>query len=88
MNSQRNYAHEVLTDVMHNQVPALVTAQRARDQAEYLREENAKLRAALAGLFEHCSMIHKHWGAGNNSIQADNAVNVARAALAQSGGQS
>ena len=43
MNMQRDYAHEVVTDVMHNQVPNLVTAQRAREQAERLREINADL---------------------------------------------
>lgn len=36
---------------------------------------------ALQGLFEHCSMIHKHWGEGCNQKEADEAIKSARAAL-------
>lgn len=38
----RNYAHEVVTDVMHSALPNLVTAQRARDQAEEFHDEIAR----------------------------------------------
>jgi uncharacterized small protein (DUF1192 family) len=55
MNTERNYAHEVVTDVMHSQLPNLVTAQRARDQVEYLQEEIARLRAELTDLSDHIS---------------------------------
>ena len=48
----RNYAHEVVTDVMHNTLPNLSVAQRARDQVEQLKEDNAKLVAALRECIE------------------------------------
>jgi hypothetical protein len=40
------------------------------------------LRDALAAILEHCSLVHKHWGAGCNQRQADAAEAAARAALA------
>lgn len=51
--------------------------------------EVGRLRGALEGLFEHCVMMRKHWGDSNNSRAAANAIEQARAALAntsQSGG--
>lgn len=50
MNTERTYAHEVVTDVMHNEVPNLATAQRARDQVELLREQRDELAEALREL--------------------------------------
>ena len=54
------------------------------------REANARLiaeapmmKAALAGLFEHCVMIHKHWGDGDNTKEANKAIEKAKAALAK-----
>ncbi len=41
---------------------------------------------ALEQLFEHCSMIHKHWGDGCNQKQADAAIKAGRAAIAKAGG--
>ena len=65
MNTQRNYAHEVVTAVMHNVVPNLSVAQRACDQAEYLREINAELLAALGDLlnpmYEQACRDGQHW---------------------------
>ena len=81
VNTQRNYAHEVVTDVMHNAVPNLITAQRARDQAEYLRELNAELVAALQDIVRE----------PQGKTVADNAkvlsavIRIARAALAKAG---
>lgn len=43
----------------------------------------ANLVAALQGVFEHCAMIHKHWGDGDNSKAAGDAQKAARAALAK-----
>jgi hypothetical protein len=39
--------------------------------------------AALQGLFEHCAMIHKHWGDGCNREQADAAIKAAQEAIHQ-----
>ena len=41
------------------------------------------LLAALQGLFEHCAMIHKHGGDGDNQKQANAAEAAARAAIAK-----
>jgi hypothetical protein len=46
-----------------------------------------ELLAALAGLFEHCAMIHKHWGDGDNQQQADAAIDAALAAIAKAEGR-
>lgn len=37
---------------------------------------------ALQGLFEHCAMVHKHWGDGDNTKEANAAIDAGRAALA------
>ena len=39
------------------------------------------LLAALEGLFEHCSMIHKHWGEGGNQKEADATIKAGREAI-------
>lgn len=65
MNLTRQYAHEVVTDVMHNRVPNLLTAQRARDQNEVLREINIELISALrvfTGLVEDDVILTKNEG--------------------------
>lgn len=46
------------------------------------------LLTALNGLFEHCAMVHKHWGDGNNQKEADAAIAAARAAIAAATGES
>jgi len=46
--------------------------------------ERDKLREALEGLFEHCSMIHSRWGENGNAHEANVAIARARAALAKS----
>ena len=46
------------------------------------------LLAALESLFEHCAMVHKQWGDGDNTRQADAAINAARAAIAKATGGS
>lgn len=45
------------------------------------------LLAALEGLFEHCAMIHKHWGNGSNAQEADAAQQYARAAISRAKGE-
>ena len=42
-----------------------------------------EMREALAGLFEHCAMVHKHWGDGSNVKEADQAIKTASALLAR-----
>ena len=42
---------------------------------------------ALNGLFEHCAMVHKHWGDGNNQKEANAAIEAARAAIAAATGE-
>jgi hypothetical protein len=41
---------------------------------------------ALKGLFEHCSMIHKHWGEGSNATEAREAIAFAEATILKAGG--
>jgi len=45
------------------------------------------LAASLESLFEHCAMIHKHWGDSDNSKQADRAIKAARAAITTARGE-
>jgi hypothetical protein len=46
-----------------------------------------QLLEALEGLFEHCEMVHKHWGEGCNQREADTAIAKARAAIAKATGK-
>ncbi len=41
-----------------------------------------KLAERMKGLFEHCAMVHKHWGDGCNQAEADAAIKAAQAELA------
>jgi len=41
------------------------------------------LLGALKSLFEHCSMIHTHWGDGDNTKEADAAIKAGRQAIAE-----
>jgi len=43
--------------------------------------------AALRALYEHCAMIHKSWGDGDNSKQANAAKKAGLAAIAQAEGK-
>ena len=51
-----------------------------------VRDAAPEMLAALEGLFEHCAMIHKHWGEGSNQREADQAQERARAAIAKAKG--
>jgi hypothetical protein len=42
-----------------------------------------ELLDALKALFDNCQMIHKHWGDGDNTKEADAAIASARAAIAK-----
>jgi hypothetical protein len=46
---------------------------------DLLVAENQAMREALQGLFEHCAMIHKHWGEGSNLKEANEAIAKAEA---------
>lgn len=43
----------------------------------------SELLAALKSLFEHCSMIHKHWGEDCNQKEAEDARKAGLAAIAK-----
>jgi hypothetical protein len=71
-------------------VEQIASVNRSNDE----REANARLIAsapelleALKGLFEHCAMVHKHWGAGSNASEAQAAQDFARAAIAKAEGK-
>jgi hypothetical protein len=62
----------------------------SRDNGAAIAKANAVLIAqapamleALELLFEHCVMIHKHWGEGCNQKEADAAIKNAQAILAK-----
>jgi hypothetical protein len=42
---------------------------------------------ALTALYEHCAMVHKHWGEGCNQKQADAAIAAGLAAIAKAEGR-
>ena len=42
---------------------------------------------ALKSLFEHCAMVHKHWGENSNQKEADAAIAAARAVIAKTTAQ-
>jgi hypothetical protein len=52
--------------------------------AEIVRRHNAyeELVEVIEGLFRECEMVHRHWGEGCNSKQADEAKAQAKAVLA------
>ena len=57
---------------------------RATECLGMLNEAQARavdLEAALRGLLEHCAMVHKNWGDGDNRAQADAAEKAARALI-------
>ena len=43
---------------------------------------HAQLLDALNGLFEHCAMVHKCWGDGDNTKEAAAAIKAGEAAIA------
>lgn len=45
------------------------------------------LLEALRALFQHCAMVHKHWGDNNNVQEADKAIAQAHAAIAKAAGE-
>ena len=44
-----------------------------------------ELLDALRDILEHCALVHKHWGEGDNTKEADAAESKARALLAELG---
>jgi hypothetical protein len=61
---------------------------------QYILSTNARLLAAapelltsLKGLFEHCAMVHKHWGTNCNAKEAAQAIARAEAAIAKAEGR-
>ena len=62
---------------------ALVPAGPTREANARLIAKAPEMRAALADLYEHCAMVHKYWGEGNNREAADAAITRGRALLAE-----
>jgi hypothetical protein len=46
-----------------------------------------ELLDALKGLYEHCTLIHKHWGEGDNTKQANAAIIAGYDAIANAEGR-
>jgi hypothetical protein len=69
-----------ITDMVREQSGDYIKA------VEAMEESHADLLAALQGLFEHCVMVHKHWGDGCNRKQAKAAEDFALAAIAKAQG--
>ena len=44
------------------------------------------LLATMRQLFEHCAMVHKHWGSADNTKEANAAIEAAKAAIAKAKG--
>lgn len=81
-------ALQALIDHASETYPHLESERGQQDLAA-AREALAKyesLVGALEGLFEHCAMVHKHWGEGSNATAADTAISEAREALARAKG--
>jgi len=64
------------------------------DPIDYNADANARLIAAapemleaLEGIFEHCSLVHKHWGEGCNQREANAAIKAASVAIAKAKGE-
>lgn len=45
-----------------------------------------RMLEALESLYEHCAMIHKHWGDNSNAKEADAAIKAGKALLAEAKG--
>lgn len=92
MNTQRNYANEVLADTIAGVVPNQSVAERACAQADELREVNADLVAALQGIFAQTAKHSRQWGQAESARQFASDPDTAkvfieaRAALARAGG--
>ncbi len=53
------------------------------EELDKIIEDRRALLAALKGLFEHCCMVHRHWGEGSNLKEANAAEEVAKEAIAK-----
>ena len=84
--STSNHAHDYR--ITHANGTSIPVVSEANDHSEqrataHLIAASPDLLAALEALFEHCAMVHKHWGEDSNSKQADAAQKAARAAIAK-----
>ena len=46
-----------------------------------MANREGQLLRALKGLFEHCAMVHKHWGDNSNQKEASEAITYAEAVM-------
>jgi hypothetical protein len=61
--------------------------ERKREARQRVRDAAPDMLKALEALFEHCAMVHKHWGDGSNQRQADEAIKAAQAAIKKAKGE-
>ncbi len=69
-----------------NLSPVIVAPGLTRANARLIAQavnNHAALLTALQDLFEHCAMVHKHWGDNCNQKEADAAIQSAKAAIAK-----
>lgn len=91
---RRNYAGDMAYIWTDRPYPGGVCVAKVKEELMGELKPNAHLIAAapdlleaLTGLFEHCAMIHKQWGDGDNTREADAAIKTARAAIAKAEGK-
>lgn len=79
---------EILGELIRVQTPLGPVCTLVGDEADaHLIAAAPDLLAALSALFEHCAMVHKHWGDGSNQREADAAIAAGRAAIARAEGR-
>lgn len=65
-------------------MPVVIANVRDREYAKVLAAA-PELAEALSEIFQHCVLVHKHWGDGSNQREADAAIAKGRAALEKAG---